>query len=260
MGAACGLLGVLVLLRGLSYAGESLSHALLPGAAIAVAVGAPAVGGAGAGRGGRGDPRGRPAAPARHRAGRLHRHRAAGRLRRRRDRALAVGHAARPGQPALRQHPRRRAGRRAARRGGAAARRWPSSWWPAGAWCWRRSTAPSRASSAPGRGCSTRCCWRASRSPWRSRCAASARCSCWRCCWRRPPPRGCSCPASRRCSGSRRSSGVASGIAGLYLSYHADLAAGPSIALVAIGLFVLALGVAPARRLVARPQARPTAA
>ena len=54
--------------------------------------------------------------------------------------------------------------------------------------------------------------------------------------------------------------GVASGIAGLYLSYYADLAASPSIALVAIGLFVLALGVAPARRLVARPQARPTAA
>jgi ABC-type Mn2+/Zn2+ transport system permease subunit len=46
MGAACGLLGVLVMLRGLSYAGESLSHALLPGAAIAVALGAPAAGGA----------------------------------------------------------------------------------------------------------------------------------------------------------------------------------------------------------------------
>jgi ABC-type Mn2+/Zn2+ transport system permease subunit len=54
--------------------------------------------------------------------------------------------------------------------------------------------------------------------------------------------------------------GVASGLAGLYLSYYADLAASPSIALVAIGLFVLALGVAPARRLVARPRAAATAA
>ena len=54
--------------------------------------------------------------------------------------------------------------------------------------------------------------------------------------------------------------GVASGVAGLYLSYYADLAASPSIALVAIGLFVLALGVAPARRLVARPRAAATAA
>jgi manganese/iron transport system permease protein len=46
MGAACGLLGVLVLIRGLAYTGESLSHALLPGAAIALAIGVPAAGGA----------------------------------------------------------------------------------------------------------------------------------------------------------------------------------------------------------------------
>jgi ABC-type Mn2+/Zn2+ transport system permease subunit len=46
MGAVCGLLGVLVLLRGLAYTGESLSHALLPGAAVALAIGVPAAGGA----------------------------------------------------------------------------------------------------------------------------------------------------------------------------------------------------------------------
>jgi ABC-type Mn2+/Zn2+ transport system permease subunit len=46
MGVACGLLGVLIVLRGLTFTGESLSHTLLPGAAIAILVGAAAVTGA----------------------------------------------------------------------------------------------------------------------------------------------------------------------------------------------------------------------
>src|SRR4051794_23983441 len=46
MGVVCGLLGTLVVLRGLTFTGESLSHTLLPGAAVAIAVGASAVGGA----------------------------------------------------------------------------------------------------------------------------------------------------------------------------------------------------------------------
>lgn len=46
MGIACGLLGTLVVLRGLTYTGESLAHTLVPGAAIAVALGLSAVGGA----------------------------------------------------------------------------------------------------------------------------------------------------------------------------------------------------------------------
>lgn len=41
MSVVCGLLGVFVVLRGLTYAGESLSHTLVPGAAVAVAAGAP---------------------------------------------------------------------------------------------------------------------------------------------------------------------------------------------------------------------------
>jgi len=49
MGAACGLLGVLVLARGLAYTGESLSHGLLPGAAVAVAAGVSVAGGSLAG-------------------------------------------------------------------------------------------------------------------------------------------------------------------------------------------------------------------
>ncbi len=39
MGVVCGLLGTLVVLRGLTYTGESLSHTLVPGAAIALAIG-----------------------------------------------------------------------------------------------------------------------------------------------------------------------------------------------------------------------------
>lgn len=46
MGVVCGLLGVLVVLRGLTYSGESLSHALVPGAAIALVAGLPVVAGA----------------------------------------------------------------------------------------------------------------------------------------------------------------------------------------------------------------------
>ena len=46
MGVACGLLGVLIVLRGLTFTGESLSHTLLPGAAVAVAVGFAVVAGA----------------------------------------------------------------------------------------------------------------------------------------------------------------------------------------------------------------------
>jgi manganese/iron transport system permease protein len=46
MGVVCGLLGSLVVLRGLTYTGESLSHTLLPGAAVAIAIGVSAVGGA----------------------------------------------------------------------------------------------------------------------------------------------------------------------------------------------------------------------
>ncbi len=46
MGVVCGLLGVLVVLRGLTYSGESLSHALVPGAAIALIAGLPVIAGA----------------------------------------------------------------------------------------------------------------------------------------------------------------------------------------------------------------------
>jgi ABC-type Mn2+/Zn2+ transport system permease subunit len=46
MAVACGLLGTLVVLRGLTFTGESLSHTLLPGAAAAIVIGASAVGGA----------------------------------------------------------------------------------------------------------------------------------------------------------------------------------------------------------------------
>jgi ABC-type Mn2+/Zn2+ transport system permease subunit len=38
-GVVCGLLGTLVVLRGLTYTGESLGHTLVPGAAVATAVG-----------------------------------------------------------------------------------------------------------------------------------------------------------------------------------------------------------------------------
>lgn len=46
MGVVCGLLGVLIVLRGLTFTGESLSHTLLPGAALALVVGLSVVGGA----------------------------------------------------------------------------------------------------------------------------------------------------------------------------------------------------------------------
>jgi manganese/iron transport system permease protein len=46
MGVACGLLGVLIVVRGLTFTGESLSHTLLPGAAIAVALGSAVLAGA----------------------------------------------------------------------------------------------------------------------------------------------------------------------------------------------------------------------
>ena len=46
MGVVCGLLGALVVLRGLTYSGESLSHALVPGAAIALIAGLPVIAGA----------------------------------------------------------------------------------------------------------------------------------------------------------------------------------------------------------------------
>ena len=46
MGVVCGLLGVFVVLRGLTYSGESLSHALVPGAAVALLVGLPVIAGA----------------------------------------------------------------------------------------------------------------------------------------------------------------------------------------------------------------------
>ena len=50
MGVVCGLLGSLVIVRGMTYLGESMSHMLLPGAAIAVAIGlAPDLGGLAAG-------------------------------------------------------------------------------------------------------------------------------------------------------------------------------------------------------------------
>jgi len=41
MSLVCGVLGVFVVLRGLTYTGESLSHTLVPGAALALAVGLP---------------------------------------------------------------------------------------------------------------------------------------------------------------------------------------------------------------------------
>ena len=46
VGLACGMVGAFVVMRGLSYAGESLSHAVLPGAVVAVLVGAPIAWGA----------------------------------------------------------------------------------------------------------------------------------------------------------------------------------------------------------------------
>jgi manganese/iron transport system permease protein len=46
MGLVCGLLGCFVVLRDLAYTGESMSHTLVPGAAVAVVVGLPVVGGA----------------------------------------------------------------------------------------------------------------------------------------------------------------------------------------------------------------------
>lgn len=46
MGVVCGLLGAFVVLRGLTYSGESLSHALVPGAAIALLAGLPVIAGA----------------------------------------------------------------------------------------------------------------------------------------------------------------------------------------------------------------------
>jgi manganese/iron transport system permease protein len=46
MGIACGVLGTFVVLRGLTYTGESLAHTLVPGAAVAIAIGLPVLGGA----------------------------------------------------------------------------------------------------------------------------------------------------------------------------------------------------------------------
>ena len=46
VGLACGTIGAFVVMRGLSYAGESLSHAVLPGAVLAVLFGAPIAWGA----------------------------------------------------------------------------------------------------------------------------------------------------------------------------------------------------------------------
>jgi ABC-type Mn2+/Zn2+ transport system permease subunit len=46
LGLVCGLLGALVMPRGLTYAAESLSHALLPGAAVALLAGGPVLVGA----------------------------------------------------------------------------------------------------------------------------------------------------------------------------------------------------------------------
>ena len=45
MGVSCGLLGALVVPRGFTYAAESLSHALLLGAALALVAGGPLLGG-----------------------------------------------------------------------------------------------------------------------------------------------------------------------------------------------------------------------
>jgi manganese/iron transport system permease protein len=46
MGIVCGFLGVLVVVRGLTYTGESLSHTLVPGAAVALLAGVPVLLGA----------------------------------------------------------------------------------------------------------------------------------------------------------------------------------------------------------------------
>jgi ABC-type Mn2+/Zn2+ transport system permease subunit len=46
LGIVCGLLGALVVLRGLTFTGESMSHTLVPGAAVAIAVGFSVVAGA----------------------------------------------------------------------------------------------------------------------------------------------------------------------------------------------------------------------
>ncbi len=46
MGLVCGLLGAFVVLRDLAYTGESMSHTLVPGAAVALALGLPVLGGA----------------------------------------------------------------------------------------------------------------------------------------------------------------------------------------------------------------------
>jgi ABC-type Mn2+/Zn2+ transport system permease subunit len=46
MGVVCGVLGTFVVLRGLTYTGESLAHTLVPGAAVAIWVGLPVLDGA----------------------------------------------------------------------------------------------------------------------------------------------------------------------------------------------------------------------
>jgi ABC-type Mn2+/Zn2+ transport system permease subunit len=46
MGIVCGFLGVLVVVRGLTYTGESLSHTLVPGGAVALLAGLPVLLGA----------------------------------------------------------------------------------------------------------------------------------------------------------------------------------------------------------------------
>jgi len=46
MGVACGVLGTFVVLRGLTYTGESLSHTLVPGAAVALTIGISVLAGA----------------------------------------------------------------------------------------------------------------------------------------------------------------------------------------------------------------------
>jgi ABC-type Mn2+/Zn2+ transport system permease subunit len=51
--------------------------------------------------------------------------------------------------------------------------------------------------------------------------------------------------------------GVLSGLVGLYLSFYTSIASGAAIVLVAVGLFVVALGSSSMRRRFASSRARP---
>ena len=231
LGAVCGGLGFWVVVERLSYAAESLSHGLLPGLVLAALAGAPlllgAVGGVAVaavliGVAAR-DPRiGPEAATGVVVTGlvglgallaltpdspqRLEELlfgdplgvsdsdlvAAAAARRRRRARALRA-------PPAARRHGLRRRGRRGARPPAAAACAWRcSGWWPP---------------------------------PWRWRCRASAPCSRSRCSWRPPLAVRRRARSAGRAIAGGAAVGAAGGVVGIYVSHHADMAAGATVAL-----------------------------